>query len=101
MRLYVIQIDSARCHAKTKIARKYVHVFAGQGKTGKPKKLKEKLGEKTGEKTLLFGKYSAFFVSLDLLGVSLSILRNLPSSFLFKVLSRLESAREKTKNKYK
>ena len=92
-----------RCHAKSKIARKYVHVFAGKGKTRKPENQEIKKGwkKKPGQKTLLFGKDSAFNVSLDLPGVSLSILRNSPSSFLFKVNSHQESAWEKTKNKYK
>ena len=91
----------ARCHAKSKIARKYVHVFAGKGKTGKPKNQKRNWKKRPGQKPLLFGKDSAFFVSLDSPGVSLSILRNQPSPFLLNVYSRQESAWEKTKNKYK
>jgi hypothetical protein len=75
--------------------------ICGKGENRKTEKTKREMEEKTGTKTLLFGKDSAFFVSLDSPGVSLSILRNPPSPFLLNVYSRQESAWEKTKNKYK
>ena len=37
-------------HAKSKIARKYVHVFAGKGKTGKPRKTKREIGRRDRDK---------------------------------------------------
>ena len=52
----------------------------GKQENRKTKRIR-KVGRKDRDKTLLFGKDSAFFVSLDLPGVSLSILRNLPEFF--------------------
>ena len=49
----------ARCHAKTKIARKYVHVFAGKGKTGKPKNKRE-IGRKDGGENIIVWERFSF-----------------------------------------